>query len=92
MKKRKFGKAEMDWHWQNAVSLDFDYLRQLGPEAIPALLEYGWLKAPRSVEAAVTADLLAGDPRHALRNPRAWIWRRACLLRTEAEVRTCGSN
>jgi hypothetical protein len=61
-------------------SLDLAYLRELGPEAIPALRDYARLEHAQQKEATRLAEELTNDLRRELFNPRAWTWRRAALL------------
>jgi hypothetical protein len=67
--------------------LDIDYLRQLGPEAIPALRAYAQWPDAQQTAARAAADGLAEKLHQELVNPRAWTLRRGLIV--SAESRAC---
>jgi hypothetical protein len=67
-------------------SLDIDYLKKLGPEAIPALSDFCRRDVAKSESARQAAIDLTNQLRKSLENPRAWTWRRLRLLQNAEET------
>ena len=66
-------------------ALDLDYLRNLGPEAIPALQTYAQLNSSRKEAAVNMAAQLNNELLQDLQNPRAWTVRLGMLAQLNAK-------